>query len=188
MLPAIITSRSASVTVALILPQDAICVRLGSLAQPIRVYRHPGTGAPVRRADHRTCRAVRLVRATAVRGPWQARRRSTGGGAGRRPRRATASGCGRCKRQGGCGSMDQPFLLVVTDRRIGCRPDRLGAVARRFAGSAEGPPPWARRKASCGAAWRLAGCLEPTSLPTLGAKAPPGLQCERARVAGSRRI
>ena len=44
MLPALCTSRSASVNVALVSSQDAICVRSGSLAQPIRVYRHPGTG------------------------------------------------------------------------------------------------------------------------------------------------
>jgi hypothetical protein len=44
MLPALCTSRSVSVNVALVSPQEAICVRSGSLAQPIRVYRHPGTG------------------------------------------------------------------------------------------------------------------------------------------------
>ena len=34
----------ASVSVAFVSLQDAICVRSGSLVQPIRVYRHPGTG------------------------------------------------------------------------------------------------------------------------------------------------
>jgi hypothetical protein len=70
---------------------------------------------------------------------------------------------------------------------IGFRPDRRGAVARRFAGSAEVPPPWAHRKASYSAAGRLAGPIMPTSLPTLGAKAPPDRSQVRTRPSGPAR-
>src|SRR5688500_3170917 len=50
MFPALCTSRSVSVNVALVLPQDTICVLSGSLAQPIRVYRPPGTGEEAHRS------------------------------------------------------------------------------------------------------------------------------------------
>jgi hypothetical protein len=92
--------------------------RSGSLAQPIRVYRHPGTGEEAHlSAGPITGPAgpwweVRLVAWTAVQEPWRARRQSTGGGAGRWPRRADASACGCCERRGGCGSIEQDHVFL----------------------------------------------------------------------------